>query len=280
MFAPRQGEARPGVAIGDAVLDLRALADSGRLPQEIAIALAQPDLKALLALGTPARRDLRHRLFALLAAGASDRDEIQPMLHLAANCAMQLPARPNGYTDFYAGIVHATNVGRLLRPDNPLMPNYKHIPIGYHGRTSSIRPSGTPVRRPLGQLKPAEQETPGFGPSARLDYEVELGLWIGEGNALGEPLGIPRAGDAMAGVTLLNDWSARDIQAWEYQPLGPLLAKNSPRPCRPGWSPPRRWPRFVGRRRPVRPAIRRRSPISTTPGIGDRAQSKSKSRWP
>ena len=139
---------------------------------------------------------------------------------------MHLPARIGDYTDFYVGIHHATNVGKVFRPDNPLLPNYKHVPIGYHGRASSVVTSGTPVRRPRGQLKPPDASDPSFGPSQRLDYELELGVWIGHGNALGEPIPIGEAGQHVAGFCLLNDWSARDIQAWEYQPLGPFLSKN------------------------------------------------------
>jgi fumarylacetoacetase len=134
--------------------------------------------------------------------------------------------RIGDYTDFYAGIVHATNVGALFRPDNPLLPNYKHVPIGYHGRASSVVPSGHPLRRPKGQRKPASETEPSFGPSRNLDYELELGIWIGPSNALGEPIPIDQAAQHIAGYCLLNDWSARDIQGWEYQPLGPFLAKN------------------------------------------------------
>jgi fumarylacetoacetase len=147
-------------------------------------------------------------------------------LHPAASCMLHLPARIGDYTDFYVGIHHATNVGKVFRPDNPLLPNYKHVPIGYHGRTSSVVTSGTPVRRPRGQLKPPEASDPSFGPSQRLDYELELGVWIGQGNALGDPIPIEEAGQHVAGFCLLNDWSARDLQAWEYQPLGPFLSKN------------------------------------------------------
>jgi fumarylacetoacetase len=139
---------------------------------------------------------------------------------------MHMPAQVGDYTDFYAGIQHATNVGRLFRPDNPLMPNYKYVPIGYHGRASSVRPSGTPVRRPNGQRKPASETVPSFGPCRNLDYELELGIWIGPGNELGEPIPIAEAAEHIGGFCLFNDWSARDIQAWEYQPLGPFLAKN------------------------------------------------------
>jgi fumarylacetoacetase len=130
------------------------------------------------------------------------------------------------YTDFYTGIHHATSIGKLLRPDNPLLPNYKWIPIAYHGRSSSVVVSGTPVVRPMGQVKPPMSEAPVFGPSARLDYEVELGFVVGPGNRLGSPIAIDDAENHLFGVVLLNDWSARDIQAWEYQPLGPFLAKN------------------------------------------------------
>ena len=148
------------------------------------------------------------------------------LLHQAADCEMHLPARIGDFTDFFAGIHHATNSGRLLRPDNPLLPNYKHIPVAYHGRASSIRVSGTDVRRPSGQRKPQAATEPDFGPCRYLDYELELGVWIGPGNALGTPIPIGAARDHVAGFCLLNDWSARDIQAWEYQPLGPFLAKN------------------------------------------------------
>jgi fumarylacetoacetase len=139
---------------------------------------------------------------------------------------MHLPARIGDYTDFYAGIQHAINIGTLLRPDNPLLPNYKYVPIGYHGRASSIVPSGTPVRRPSGQRKRPDETVPSFGPCRSLDYELEIGAWIGPGNALGEPIGIDAAESHVAGLCLLNDWSARDVQAWEYQPLGPFLAKD------------------------------------------------------
>jgi fumarylacetoacetase len=137
-----------------------------------------------------------------------------------------MPARVGDYTDFYAGIHHATNVGKQFRPDSPLLPTYKYVPIGYHGRASSIGVSGGSVRRPNGQRKPATETVPSFGPSRNLDYELEMGIWIGPGNALGEPIAIGEAADHIAGYCLLNDWSARDIQGWEYQPLGPFLAKN------------------------------------------------------
>ena len=139
---------------------------------------------------------------------------------------LHLPCLIGDYTDFYVGIHHATNVGKQFRPDNPLLPNYKYVPIGYHGRASSVRPSGEPVIRPNGQRKPPDADAPEYGPSRRLDYELELGIWIGEGNELGSPVPVREASGHIAGYCLLNDWSARDLQAWEYQPLGPFLAKN------------------------------------------------------
>ena len=148
------------------------------------------------------------------------------MLHRAEDCQLALPATIGDYTDFFAGIHHATNAGKLFRPDNPLLPNYKYVPIGYHGRASSVVVSATEVRRPSGQRKPANETVPSFGASRNLDFELELGVWIGPGNALGTPIPIAEAADHIAGFCLLNDWSARDIQAWEYQPLGPFLGKS------------------------------------------------------
>lgn len=139
---------------------------------------------------------------------------------------MHLPAAIGDYTDFYVGIHHATNIGRLFRPDNPLLPNYKYVPIGYHGRASTVRVSGTPVRRPAGQHKGPADPAPTFGPTRRLDFELELGVWLGQGNSLGERIAIADASTHVAGLGLLNDWSARDLQAWEYVPLGPFLAKS------------------------------------------------------
>ena len=220
---------RGGVAIGDRVLDLAAAARAGLFARETADAAAlaaAPRLNAFLAAGVEARRALRARLFALLSDGASERGAVEPLLHPASDCTMHLPATIGDYTDFYAGIHHAMNVGKQFRPDQPLLPNYKYVPIGYHGRSSSIRASGTPVRRPQGQRKAPTDAAPTFGPSRRLDYELEVGIWIGPGNELGTPIPIAAASDHIAGFCLLNDWSARDLQAWEYQPLGPFLAKN------------------------------------------------------
>lgn len=226
----REGEdARCGVAIGESIIDLAALARSGLLEGEAmaaASAASAPALNAMLALGAGPRRALRRRLSALLSADGPERARVEPLLVPVAGATMHLPAHAGDYTDFYVGIHHATAIGSLFRPDNPLLPNYKHVPIGYHGRASTIRPSGAPLIRPQGQTKAPDAEAPSFGPVRRLDYELELGVWLAEGNDLGAPVPIGKAGDHVAGLTLLNDWSARDVQAWEYQPLGPFLAKN------------------------------------------------------
>ncbi|PRH84465.1 fumarylacetoacetase [Labrys okinawensis] len=229
IFSPGGATPRAGVAIGDAILDLRAVLDGGLLSgsaERAAQAARGNDLNNLLALGAGPRRALRQAVSNLLAEASSLRSRVEPLLYKASDCLLDLPARIGDYTDFYVGIHHATTVGKLFRPDNPLLPNYKYVPIGYHGRASSVRPSGIPLIRPLGQAKRPEAETPTFGPSTRLDYELELGVWVGPGNELGVPIGISAAADHLAGLCLLNDWSARDIQAWEYQPLGPFLAKN------------------------------------------------------
>ncbi|MET0309834.1 MAG: fumarylacetoacetase [Sphingomonas sp.] len=214
---------RPGVAIGDYVLDLGGIA--GLLPAAAAGALANRTLNALLALPSADRRGLRHRISALLCED-SPLAQVSESLVPAHACRMHLPATIGDYTDFYVGIHHATNVGRLFRPDQPLLPNYKYVPIGYHGRASSIRVSGQPVARPYGQRKAADQAAPIYGATGRLDYELELGVWISGGNPLGTAIAIEDAAEHIAGLCLLNDWSARDFQAWEYQPLGPFLAKN------------------------------------------------------
>ena len=225
IFSEAKGLRRPGVAIGDFILDLPAVAEGGLLDEDWAQDLAQPVLNAWFARGQEAGRALRERLAELLG-DERYRDDVEPHLIGQSEVHMHVPCMVGDYTDFYVGIHHATNVGKQFRPDNPLLPNYKYVPIGYHGRASSVRASGEPVTRPNGQRKAPDGDRPEFGPSRRLDYELELGLWIGEGNALGSPIPIGAAGEHIAGYCLLNDWSARDIQAWEYQPLGPFLAKN------------------------------------------------------
>ena len=225
VFEPPGEDARIGVAIGDSILDLRAAATAGLLPASVQLAAREPRLNALLALPATERRALRADVSRLLTDRAHE-ILVRPMLVEAKGCRLLNPASIGDYTDFYVGINHAVNVGRLFRPDQPLMPNYKYVPIGYHGRASSVRPSGEPVVRPRGQIKPAPDAPPVFAPSGKLDYELELGLWVGPGNALGQAIPIDKALDHFAGACILNDWSARDIQAWEYQPLGPFLGKN------------------------------------------------------
>jgi fumarylacetoacetase len=216
---------RAGVAIGEFILDLSAVADAGFIDAAWRDDLCQPVLNAWLARGPEDHAALRGRLSRLLT-DESERDAIEGYLVGQSEATMHLPCVIGDYTDFYVGIHHATNVGKQFRPDNPLLPNYKYVPIGYHGRASSVRPSGEPVIRPNGQRRPPDADAPDYGPSRRLDYELELGIWIGRGNELGSPIGVAEAARHIAGYCLLNDWSARDIQAWEYQPLGPFLAKN------------------------------------------------------
>jgi len=223
IFSETKGRRRPGVAIGDYILDLNAVADL--LDEDWRDDLAQPVLNAWLSRGPERHVGLRERLSELLT-DERYRDDVEPHLIGQSEVRMHVPCLIGDYSDFYVGIHHAMNVGRQFRPDNPLLPNYKHVPIGYHGRASSVRASGEPVIRPFGQRKPPDADAPDYGPSRRLDYELELGLWIGRGNKLGRPIPIDEADEHIAGWCLLNDWSARDIQAWEYQPLGPFLAKN------------------------------------------------------
>ena len=225
--------ARVGVAIGDQIVDvaecLRANVFDG-LAAVAAAACDSPSLNRLLALGPAHWSALRASLSALLRAdGMVHQDDptiAERILLPMAEADLVLPIHIGDYTDFYASIYHATNIGTMLRPDNPLLPNYKYVPIGYHGRASSIVLSGTPVRRPHGQTKAPDADAPTFGPSRLLDYEMEVGFVVGPGNAIGQPVAIEQAEDHLFGLCLVNDWSARDIQGWEYQPLGPFLAKN------------------------------------------------------
>jgi fumarylacetoacetase len=205
---------RGGVAIGDQILDLGAIGVK-----------TGPTLNALAALGRPALRELRRVVSKGLSSKGGQKKLARHLVPMK-RAELFLPVAVGDYTDFYTSSFHATNVGRMFRPDNPLLPNFKWIPIGYHGRASSVVVSGTPVRRPSGQTKAPDQEKPSFGPSRRLDYEAELGFVVGRGNALGRTIPVASALEHVFGVVLLNDWSARDMQAWEYQPLGPFLAKS------------------------------------------------------
>jgi fumarylacetoacetase len=224
---------RGGIAIGESIFDLKAALAAGLFAgeaEQAAMAAAGAVLNPLLALGGGPRRALRRRVSALLAADGADRTKLEKLaktlLHEAARCTVQLPAKVGAFTDFFAGIHHATNAGLRRNANPPLTPNYKYVPVAYHSRASSVRASGAPVRRPHGQRELGDAVEPVFGPSLKLDFELELGTWIASGNALGEPIPIGRADEHVAGLCLLNDWSARDIQRWESAPLGPFLAKN------------------------------------------------------
>jgi fumarylacetoacetase len=228
---------RVGVAIGDRVLDVSAARDAGLLAGGDAVAAAErcrfSALNGLMALGPRHWSALRLALSRLLRAGGDAADAVrrdpalgERLLVPMADAELLLPAEVGDYSDFYASVHHATNVGSMFRPDNPLLPNYKWVPIGYHGRASSLVPSGTPVRRPHGQTKAPDAEAPTFGPSRSLDYELEVGIFVGPGNQLGTPIPIADAERHVFGLCLVNDWSARDLQTWEYQPLGPFLAKS------------------------------------------------------
>jgi fumarylacetoacetase len=220
---------RGGIAIGDHIFDLKAAAALGLLTADAARAAqaaSAPALNALLALGAGPRRALRRQVFALLEVNSQHRLQATALLREMKSAVLHKPANIGDYTDFYSGIHHAENAGRLFRPNEPLLPNYKYVPIGYHGRASSVQLSGTPVRRPRGQSRMPDLPGPEFGPSQKLDFELEMGIWVGPGNALGVPIPIGEADAHIAGLCLLNDWSARDLQAWEYQPLGPFLGKS------------------------------------------------------
>jgi fumarylacetoacetase len=225
---------RGGVAIGDRILDLAAAISAGAFRSaavgtaaaDAATAAASFVLNDLMAAGHDASSALRLALSRALRRGSTQQGALQSCLLHQSQAEYALPARIGDYTDFYTSIHHATAVGRLFRPDNPLLPNYKWLPIAYHGRGSSIVISGQSFPRPRGQILASGATTPGFGPSQRLDYELELGVFIGRSNELGSRIDIAHAESHLFGVCLLNDWSARDLQAWEYQPLGPFLAKN------------------------------------------------------
>lgn len=217
-----------GVAIGDQIFNLKEAASLGLLFDSVVDAASQETLNAIMALDSSTRQQLRKQISNCLAADCSiDRDTLDRCLLHQSDAEMLLPCTIGDYTDFYASVYHATNVGSMFRPDNPLLPNYKHIPIGYHGRASSIVPSGHPVKRPVGQLAPEQEgDMPTRAACKLLDYELEVGCFIAQGNQLGTTISIKEAEQHMFGLTLLNDWSARDLQKWEYQPLGPFLAKS------------------------------------------------------
>jgi fumarylacetoacetase len=234
-FRPRgpTGIARVGIGIGDMILDVSGVARAGLLAENaraIALLCERPSLNALMAAGREDQRDLRRAVAQLLdansAGGKEKRRDARGHLTAMSDCDLLLPADIRDYTDFYASVEHASTVGALFRPDNPLLPNYRYVPIGYHGRASSIVVSGTPIRRPAGQTRPDPNAAPVFGATRRLDYELELAAFVGAGNLLGDRILIDEAEESVFGVALLNDWSARDIQGWEYQPLGPFLGKN------------------------------------------------------
>lgn len=234
-FRPRGADfpPLPGMAIGDQIVNLTEAADAGLLPGAAAEALDMWDaegMAAFLELGAETWGLLRQGVSEMLREGTEEGNEAKEMaddlLTPMSEAEVVLPTVIGDYTDFYASIHHATNVGSMFRPDNPLLPNYKYVPIGYHGRASSIVQSGTAIHRPMGQTRPHAEKPPQFGLSASLDYELEIGAVVGMGNPLGRPIPIEHAEDHLFGLVLLNDWSARDIQSWEYQPLGPFLAKN------------------------------------------------------
>src|SRR5215813_15354854 len=222
------GAPRIGVAIGDEILDIAAVADLlDGAAGHAAAACAVPHLNDLMRLGPTYWAALRSELSQLLSISDADRrSRVETSLTPIAAAELFVPVQIPNFTDFFASIFHATNAGRLFRPDNPLLPNYKYVPVAYHGRASSVRVSGTPVRRPSGQTKRGEDTAPVYRPARSLDYELELGFYIGQPSTLGTPVPIAEAGAHVFGYCLLNDWSARDIQAWEAQPLGPFLAKN------------------------------------------------------
>jgi fumarylacetoacetase len=221
---------RLGVAIGDQILDLAAARMAGIFAglesKEFDRAILSDKLNGMMNLGNAVWSQLRLALSRALREGASAQAALQTCLLPQSQAEYALPAQIGDYTDFYTSVHHATAVGKLFRPDNPLLPNYKWVPIGYHGRSSSIAVSGQQFRRPLGQTMPPNATAPVFGSAKRMDYEMEIGIFVGNGNALGDSIDIQQAEQHVFGLCLLNDWSARDMQAWEYQPLGPFLAKN------------------------------------------------------
>ena len=233
MFSVRGDAARGGVAIGDAVFDLKAACDAKLFSgdaEKAARAASASTLNDLMTLGTGPRAALRTQVSALLAEGTAEAARAKPLaatlLHKAADCTLLLPAKIGAFTDFFAGITHAENGGKRRGSNPPLTPNYKYVPVAYHSRASTVRPAGVPVQRPNGQRVVDGDKLPTFGPCLKMDFELELGIWVGHGNPWGEPIPTGKAGEHIYGYCMLNDWSARDIQRWESQPLGPFLSKN------------------------------------------------------
>ncbi len=229
IFHTGDGQARAGIAIGDHIVDLAAAAESGLFGKRrfFKKVFTQNTLNDFIALGKPVTSRVRRKVQDWLSLETAPANA-QHLLADRRTATLLMPVRVGNYTDFYSSIEHATNVGKMFRPDNPLLPNWRWLPVGYHGRASSIVPSGTPVRRPWGQILPpgGAPDTPVYAPSRQLDFELEMAFVIGKDSGLGEPVGIDHAGDYIFGLVLFNDWSARDIQRWEYVPLGPFLGKN------------------------------------------------------
>jgi fumarylacetoacetase len=254
------GEAgRVGVAIGDQILNLAGcIGQLGASARTVAEAVTGPTLHALMALDPEGWTALRLGIFDILEASSPARSHGGSFLVPQAAAETLLPVRPGSFIDFFASIDHATNAGRIFRPDNPLLPNYRYVPIGYNGRVSTIGVSGTPITRPNGQVRRPNEDGPAFGPSRNLDFEVELGLLLGGRSEIGSPVAVSEASRHLFGVCLLNDWSARDIQAWEYQPLGPFLGKTFGTTISP-------WIVTADALRPFQAAARRRGPDEPQP---------------
>jgi fumarylacetoacetase len=227
IFQTPTSSPRAGIAIGDHIVDLVAAAENGLFgkPRFFKKIFEQPTLNAFIALGKPSTSRVRKKVQDWLQQ-AQTPSNANTILRDRASVTMLMPIRVPNYTDFYSSIEHATNVGKMFRPDNPLLPNWRWLPVGYHGRASSIVVSGTPIRRPWGQIVPKGEENPVFAPSRQFDFELEMAFVIGKESPLGEPIPVERADEYIFGLVLFNDWSARDIQRWEYVPLGPFLGKN------------------------------------------------------
>ena len=233
IFSVKGDAARGGVAIGDSVFDLKAASAAGLFSgdaDKAARAASAATLNDLMALGAGPRAALRKQLSALLAEGTAEAQRAQPLsaqwLHKSADCQLHLPAKIGAFTDFFAGITQAENGGKRRGSNPPLSPNYKYVPVAYHSRASTVRPTGVAVRRPNGQRVVAGDTLPTFGPCLKMDFELEFGIWIGSGNEWGTPITTGQGREHIYGYCMLNDWSARDIQRWESQPLGPFLSKN------------------------------------------------------